>query len=270
MVKLEMPADLRKHFGEDVFSEVMQLQGPIYRDVCGRRTIKVTLNGKNYFVKQHFGVGWGEIIKSLLNFKRPVLGAMTEVEAIQQVTALGIPTTPLVAYGVRGWSPAAQQSFLMTQDLGDIVSLEDVCADWVTHPPSADFKHRLIIAIARLAARMHDAGLCHRDFYLCHLVMQRAELLNGEVRLMVIDLHRMLSGQSSDGAAAMKDIAGLIFSAADSGFDQQDWALFKQHYLPQSAAFWEKANARAQRLYTKFHSDKFQQRLVRERAAMED
>lgn len=270
MTKLVLPEHLRKLFGQDAFAEIMQLRGRVYRDVQGRRTMKIVLNAQNYFVKQHFGIGWGEIFKNLLSFKKPVIGAMTEVAAIQQLTALGIPTTPLVAYGVRGFNPATQQSFLLTQDLGDIVSLEDVCADWVLHPPAADFKRRIIIAMAELAAHMHGAGLCHRDFYLCHLVMQRAEYVKGEVRLMVIDLHRMLRHQPVDGAAVMKDIAGLIFSAMDCGFNEQDWALFKQHYLPQSAVFWEKAYARAQRLYAKFHSRKFQQRLAQEKSAVDD
>ncbi|MEK9825748.1 MAG: lipopolysaccharide core heptose(I) kinase RfaP [Methylotenera sp.] len=254
----------------DVFEALMQLQGKVFRDVADRKTMQVQIAGKNYFLKQHFGVGWGEIFKNLLSFKTPVIGAMTEVEAIQQLTALGVATTPLVAYGARGLNPATRRSFVLTQDLGDIVSLEDVCADWAQQPPAPEFKARIVIAMAELAARMHAAGLCHRDFYLCHLVMQRAEFKKGLVRLMVIDLHRMLRHQSSGGASVMKDIAGLMFSAMDSGFDEQDWALFKRHYLPQSAAFWKKAYARAQRLHAKFHSSKFQQRLAQEKAAVDD
>ena len=45
-------------------------------------------------------------------------------------------------------------------------------------------KNKLIIAIAKLAARLHGAGLCHRDFYLCHLVMKKSELA-GNWALMV-------------------------------------------------------------------------------------
>ena len=272
---LVVPEEIRQSLqqaypGLDVFDALMQLQGKVFRDVADRKTMQVQIAGKTYFLKQHFGVGWGEIFKNLLSFKAPVIGAMTEVEAIQQLTALGVATTPLVAYGARGLNPATRRSFLLTQDLGDIVSLEDVCADWVQHPPVAEFKARLVIEMSKLAARMHGAGLCHRDFYLCHLVMQRAELKKGEVRLMVIDLHRMLRHQPKGGTAVMKDIAGLIFSAMDSGFVEQDWQLFRQHYLPQSAAFWKKAYARAQRLHTKFHSRKFQQRLAQEKSVVDD
>lgn len=261
-----LPATLMAELGPDPFAEIMQMQGKIFRDVPGRKTIQVTLGDKSYFIKQHYGVGWGEIFKSYLSLKKPVLGAITEVHAIKKLEEIGIPTTPLVGYGVQGSNPARQQSFILTQDLGDITSLEDVCADWQSNPPDVLFKQRVVTAMAQLAAKLHRAGLCHRDFYLCHLVLKKADLAKGEVNLILIDLHRMLLNQSSHGNAVMKDIAGLIFSSKDCGFTQDDWLLFQQHYLPQSAKFWHQANARADQLYAKYHSKKFQQRLSAEKS----
>lgn len=266
--KLVLPDDIRGLFSRDAFAEIMRLQGPVYRDVTGRRTMRIELAGNSYFIKQHFGVGWGEIVKNLLSFKMPVLGAMTEVKAIQKLTEVGIATTPLVGYGVKGGNPALQQSFVITRDLGDITSLEDVCVDWKSNPPDAEFKRGLIIAIAQLAAKLHGAGLCHRDFYLCHLVLKKSDLAQGKTDLILIDLHRMLMEQSTGGAAVMKDIAGLYFSAMDCGFTAEDWVLFKQHYLLQTADFWKKVEQRAQQLYAKFHSDKFQKRLMKEKSAI--
>lgn len=267
MERLEVPAALRNILhSKDVFGYFMQLEGKVYRDVPGRKTLQFSLNGQSYFIKQHFGVGWAEIVKNLLSFKKPILSALTEVYAIQQLDALGIATTPLVAYGQRGANPATLQSFVVTADLGEIVSLEDYCADWIQHPPTTSHKQALIIALARLAATLHGAGLCHRDFYLCHFVLKKSELAQGLVNLYLIDLHRVLPGQSPHGNAVMKDIASLLFSSRDAGFDESDWTLFKQHYLPQSPAFWSKARERADKLYAKFHSRKFQARLAREKS----
>lgn len=263
-----LPAHIRSHFGQEAFAEIMQMQGKIFRDVPGRKTIQVRLGEGSYFIKQHFGVGWGEILKSFFSFKQPILGAQTEVEAIKRLDEIGIPTTPLVGYGVQGNNPATQQSFIITQDLGDITSLEDVCADWQTNPPEAVFKQAVVIAMAQLAAKLHAAGLCHRDFYLCHLALKKAELAQNQVNLILIDLHRMALNQPSSGNAVMKDIAGLVFSTKDCGFTAEDWVLFKQHYLPQSEDFWAKVEARANQLYGKYHSDKFQKRLAGEKSAM--
>lgn len=268
MNQLNLPGHIRKLFGADPFAEIMQMQGKIFRDVRGRKTIQVMLGNKSYFIKQHFGVGWGEIFKSYLIFKKPVLGALTEVEAIKKLDEIGIPTTPLIGYGVVGNNPATQHSFIITQDLGDITSLEDVCVDWQNNPPDAQFKQQVVTKMAQLAAKLHGAGLCHRDFYLCHLALRKDELAQREVNLILIDLHRMMLNQPSHGSAMVKDIAGLIFSTMDCGFTEQDWALFKQYYLPQTAQFWQKAQARAKQLYAKYHSKKYQQRLTDEKSKM--
>ncbi|HOY70821.1 MAG TPA: lipopolysaccharide core heptose(I) kinase RfaP [Methylotenera sp.] len=268
MNQLNLPEYIRPFFGADPFAEIMQMQGKIFRDVKGRKTIQVTIGGNSYFIKQHFGVGWGDIFKSYLSFKTPVLGALTEVAAIQKLDEIGIPTTPLVGYGVRGNNPAKQQSFIITQDLGDITSLEDVCADWKTNPPDTSFKQQVMIKMAQLAAKLHSAGLCHRDFYLCHLALKKAELAAGMLNLHLIDLHRMLQGQSPSGNTVMKDVAGLKFSCLQNGLTHEDFEIFKQHYLQQNEAFWQKVEPRVVSLLAKFFSKKFQQRLIDEKSKL--
>ena len=127
---LVVPDEIKKHLSGDVFQALMQMPGTAFRDVRGRKTIQVKLGDKSYFIKQHFGVGWGEIFKNLVSFKKPILSAMTEVSAIQKLSAINILTTPLVAYGQYGCNPATMQSFVMTEDLGEIVTVEELCANW--------------------------------------------------------------------------------------------------------------------------------------------
>jgi hypothetical protein len=225
------------------------------------------LLGKRYFVKQHFGIGWGEVLKNLLSLKKPVLGAMTEVHAIEKIAALGIATTPLVAYGQHGCNPASIQSFLMTEDLGDITSLEDLCKDWKAHPPHPAFKRKLIIAAAKVARTIHENGVNHRDFYLCHLCLDNRDLTN--VNLYLIDLHRVLIHTTPSMKANMKDIAALYFSSMDIGLTARDYLRFKMHYQKQTNAFWEQVTQRATKLYAKFNSEKFQKKLAAERTKLE-
>lgn len=267
---LVIPDEIRNNFPDDhLFFNLMAISGKVFRDVRGRKTMQIVIEGKSYFIKQHFGVGWREIVKNYLSLKKPILGAMTEVGAIEKLTQLGISTTPLVGYGVQGCNPASQKSFIITEDLGDIVSLEDICADWKSNPPEAAFKSRLMIALAELAAKLHSAGLSHRDFYLCHFVLKKTELAKGKLDLILIDLHRVLLNQSPHGNSVMKDISALVFSTMDFGFTTEDWALFKRHYLPQSEDFWADVSIRANKLYAKFHSDKFQKKLTVERLGVD-
>ena len=251
----------------NTFDALMQLEGKAFRDVKGRKTIQVQLAGKSYFLKQHFGVGWREIIKNLLSFKKPILGAMTEVRAIEKLDNLGIATTPLVAYGQQGSNPANLQSFVLTQDLGDITSLEDLCTDWKKSPPDAKFKRLLIMQVAGIAKKLHENGVNHRDFYICHFCLDNTEL--PAIKLYLIDLHRVLIHAGPSFSANVKDIAALYFSSMDIGLTPRDYLRFKRHYQQQDSGFWQQVETRAQKLYAKFNSTKFQNRLAKEKSLIQ-
>ena len=266
-----MPAPMRKAFGmgkkSDTFEVAMSLNGQVFRDVPGRKTLRVEVLGKSYFIKQHFGVGWMEIVKNLLSLKRPILSAMTEVRAIEKMQALNIATTPLVAYGQRGCNPATLKSFVITDDLGDITSLEDLCLSWKHTPPNLKFKRQLIMQAAKLAKSLHDNGVNHRDFYLCHLCLDNSSLPN--IKLFLIDLHRVIIHSKVNERANMKDIAALYFSSMEIGLTARDYVRFKHYYRQQSADFWRQVVARAERLYKKFNSKKFQKKLAQERTKLD-
>lgn len=259
---IEAPHWLHQFFVDQVpFDSIVQLHGEVFRDVPGRKTIRVRIGGKFYFVKQHFGVGWREIFKNLLSAKWPVLTAETEWQAIRKLGEIGIPTTPAVAYGVRGWNPATLQSFLMTEDLGDIVSLETLCTDWKRKPPEPVFKRKLLIKVAELARKLHDGGMNHRDFYICHICLDNKKLAQGEICLYLIDLHRVGIRPRIRPADRMKDMAAMYFSAMEAGLSKRDYLRFLKHYRLQSlkdsllgeAEFWQQVASRAEKLYLKFH-----------------
>jgi heptose I phosphotransferase len=244
----------------DAFERIMALQGEVFRDVPGRKTIRVSLGGKSYFVKQHSGVGWKEIFKNLLTGKLPVLGADTEWRAIHKLGELGIATTPAVAYASRSCNPARRRSFVVTRDLGDIVSLEDFCHNWAAEPPDLRLKRSIIRAVADISRRLHNHGLSHRDFYICHFCLDGARLADGEILLYLLDLHRVGIRDTIPHTARMKDIAALYFSAMDAGLSRRDYLRFVRlycgtlrHALAHGQPFWKQVEARARTLYRKFH-----------------
>lgn len=259
---LEVPPEIKALLGDgDVFQQVMGLQGDIFRDMPGRRTLRFQANGKSYFVKQHYGVGWGEIFKNLSSLRLPIVSAATEARAIRKMDAIGIPTTPLVAYGCRGNSPASLQSFVITQDLGNIVSLETLCADWFDNPPEPRFKWQLIRAVAEMARRFHDNGMNHRDFYICHFCLDKDRLAKGDIHLYLIDLHRVGIRTEIRPVDRMKDMAALYFSAMAIGLTRRDFLRFLSIYrdtglrqlLRNEKTFWAMVSQRADKLYRKFH-----------------
>lgn len=247
---------------EDVFDYLMHLPGKSYRAVATRETVRVELASQTYFIKRHHGVGWGELFKNWLTGKRPVVSADNEVCAIQALTRLGIATTPYVAHGKRGCFPAHIDSFVMTQDLGEILTLEDLALAWQTNPPPLSVKRTMIRRVAEIAGKMHAQGIYHRDFYLCHFCMKTATLNIKDPQLIVLDLHRAEIHPALSKTMQMKDLAALYFSALDLALNRGDKIVFMRSYQPDvewrsgDKQFWQQVSARAYRLYAKYKRKK--------------
>jgi heptose I phosphotransferase len=249
--------------GRDPFAEVDALQGKIYRNVKGRRTLEFEFEGRAYFAKIHHGIGWSEIIKNLLTLRLPILGAENEWQAIARLTQLGVATMTAVAYGSRGWNPARRVSFIVTEALQHTISLEDYCARWVRQRPPLARKRRLLDALASISRTLHQHGICHRDYYLCHFLLHDVAAFEkgAAPKLSLIDLHRALIDEHLPRRWVIKDVAGLYFSALHVGLNRHDFLHFVKCYsgkslreaLSEDAEFWNAVQHKALQLDRKIN-----------------
>jgi heptose I phosphotransferase len=258
------PALQEKFSGEDVFDQVFAIEGKIYRNFKGRKTLRFEHDGKGYFLKIHPGVGWGEIIKSLLSLKVPVLGARDEHDAILALERIGVQTMTIAGYGTRGSNPATIQSFIITEEIAGSISLEELVLEGKYQALSPLMKRSLIKKVAEIARTMHQNGVNHRDFYICHFLLpkswleQKRSAINPP--LYVIDLHRTQIRSRVPLRWLEKDLAGLHFSSMDAGLTMRDRLRFMCCYenlslrrvVGDSAAFWDTIDRKASRLYQKF------------------
>ena len=126
--------------GQDAFAAVDRLEGEVFRELDGRRTFRTEVAGRGYFVKIHRGVGWGEIVKNLVSGRLPILGAANEWHATRRLAELGVDSLRAVAFGERGGNPARRHSFIITEELTPIISLENYTRSWPQHPPAPALK----------------------------------------------------------------------------------------------------------------------------------
>lgn len=236
--QLFVRADLAKQWAPDkIFEQVFGLCGTVYRELDGRRTLRFEVHGKAYFVKLHCGVGWREIFKNILQGRLPVVGAKQEWLAIKRLRQLGIETMQWVAYGSRGYNPATQQSFIITEALPDTVSLEQFCHNWPHQPPPPTLKKALLTRIAHVAKTLHQHGLNHRDFYICHFLLNIKSITPHnhyqDLQLFLIDLHRMQQRRQTPSRWVIKDIGSLYYSVMDIGLTQRDIFRFLKIYFNQ-------------------------------------
>lgn len=268
MMSLELHGPFRAHFKNGgVFDSIMNLQGEVFREQKNRKTLFIRKEGKGYFVKIHRGVGLQELFENLLSLKWPVLGAHNEARAIRFLEKIGgVDTMKMVGFGVRGIPPAWLESFVITEELVDIVSLEDYCRRWKEDPPDITLKLALIRKVADITRKLHQNGLNHRDYYMCHFLLD-VKSLNKQGRyagliLYLIDLHRVQIRTRTPERWAIKDLAGLFFSSMDIGLTRRDIFRFMKIYsgkslktiLKSEKDFWFKVHEKAVKLYRKhFH-----------------
>lgn len=245
--------------GDDPFGRVNAIEGEVFRAREGRRTLRFELNGRSYFLKHHRGIGWKEIFKNLSQFKEPVLGARQEFNAAQKLTSLGIDTLCIAGFGERGVNPAKRESFIITDDLVDTSSLEDVFETVLPNLSDHVFKRSLISRVAVIAQRMHDAGVNHRDFYLCHFLMSNKDIANknAEGSISLIDLHRSQVRKNVPMRWLIKDLGGLYFSTAKGKLSKTDIFRFIRTYsgnkpsseIRNNGVFWGKVRYEAEKIY---------------------
>ena len=221
--------------GKDPFQLIDLADGKVVRCKDGRKTQRYEINGEGFYFKFHDGVGWPEIIKNLLQLRLPILGAKNEWQAINRFHQLGLDTMTASAFGERGVNPARRQSFLVTEELVNVISLEDLVEPWGESPPEPSNKRALIKKVADITRVMHDSGINHRDLYICHFLLDLSSIAgsNGlnQPRLNLIDLHRAQIRDKVPLRWLVKDLGSLYFSVLNLGFSRTDVCCFLSVYF---------------------------------------
>ncbi len=235
----------------NAFNEIMQLQGTVFRKIAQRQTLRFSHHGQNYFAKLHYGIGWREIFKDLLQGRLPIIGACTEWQAIQHLQKLNIPTMTAMGFGQRGLNPATLQSFLITKEITNAISLEDLSMHWAINPPPFSLKKMLIEKVAKLTKALHESGLNHRDLYIGHFLW-----IENDKELYIIDLHRAQIRSRIPHRWLVKDLGGLYYSTFKIGLSKSDYLRFIRHYRNQplrqifakEKSFWQQVEQRGIKL----------------------
>jgi len=163
-----------------------------------------------------------------------------------------------VAFDFRGFNPASIRSCIVTRELSNTTSVEDLV---LSGSLTLGLKRFLIREIASIAKTMHDNGFNHRDFYICHFLVELPD--EPSPRVFLIDLHRAQLRQATPYRWIVKDVGGLFFSVFEAGLTDRDILRFMVIYrgrnlrqtLTQDKQFWRDVFIRAAKLYRQDHRD---------------
>ncbi len=177
--------------------EPTQWSGWHVETVARRTPFKVTQlirdpRGRGYYLKSHFGQ------RPRKTFRRAALAAWWEALFALELAAAGFDVPRPAAVGGEGAC-----SWVLIEALEPHRTLEDDARD-----RSRDLAMHTREA-ARILARLHASGHCHRDYYACHLLHDGR---GGP--LFLIDLERVWRPGVPRGRAFVKDAAQFLHSVA--------------------------------------------------------
>lgn len=128
---------------------------------------RVTLDNTRYYVKIYTGAGkW---LRRLLGRSR----VQAEWENLQLFRSLGIPTPPIVAYGLERTAGIFRRGALVTQEVEDTADLNSHVR---AHPELLQDRQWVDAVIGQVAdytRRMHDAGFAHNDLNWRNILVTR-------------------------------------------------------------------------------------------------
>ncbi len=248
--------DVAGVFADSPLARAFALEGEVVRAVAGRETLRIELDTGVYYLKRHRGVGLGEVFKNLIVGKVPVLGARNEYEACRLLESRGLPAPTVAAFAESTGAPQARSSFVLCDALLGYEDLEERTLPWLDAAPSSMEIRDLVIRIAACARDLHDAGIAHRDFYLCHLLAHEDP---EKQHLAVLDLHRARIFSTLPESWRRKDLAALLYSSLDLPVNRRSWLRFVRLYsgkplkvaFREEGAFWRAVYDRACELYDK-------------------
>jgi hypothetical protein len=230
--------------------------GKVFRDKPGegRLTVELALSDPRggecvVYLKRYTRVPWRLALRRTLGWNEPVSQARHEASCIVRLADQGIASMRRVAVGQElACGGRKERSCLVTERIAGAVEadrwVEQQFAGAIT-PEKADARRRFVLAVARLARRLHAARLVHRDFYLCHILVRPME--GGDPVLHVIDLQRMKwHRRRMPDRWRVKDLAALLFSSWPSAathvrtdlFTREDWEAFAREYFGTDRFSW--------------------------------
>jgi tRNA A-37 threonylcarbamoyl transferase component Bud32 len=179
-------------------------QARLIKRGADRTVYRVVLPGIDFYLKQYRSSG---IRARLRDWLRPSK-ARIECRHILSLAEKKVPTPEVLAVGETESGGRPASSFLLTRTVPEVTPLgtflETTFREWPDRRQTP-FRQRLAVALGKLLARMHDAGVTHRDLHAGNLLLRLTP--DDGPELYLIDLHLLRCGEPLD---ARKARAGLI------------------------------------------------------------
>lgn len=190
------------------------------------------------YLKRHYRLSWSERILATLWPGGDWSPALRERRNLEWARAHGVPVPRVAAAGEFPGPALALQSFLAVEELTGMLALHQAVPLAARQLDAATFqrwKTGLGAEMARLARLLHDRRRFHKDLYLCHYYVPRADTwaipTSWVGRVHLIDLHRLTHHPILWPVWLVKDLGQLLYSSDVEGVGPRDRWRFWRAYL---------------------------------------
>lgn len=207
-------------------------QGEVLAERTGRVRMRLQLEGAGgsevFYLKRHDRPKWLKRLSRTLGLISGDSTGRRELSNIFGLKALGLTRLTVAAAGETG---PTDGSFIMTEELDRHKPLNAFLKEFLSRTDQAGFlkkKRELIRAVGSCVRRLHEAGMDHRDLYLCHLFVRPDDPAES---LSLIDLQRISRHRRVRWWGRIKDLAALNYSAGQVGVSRADRLRFVLEYF---------------------------------------
>ena len=196
-------------------------------DYRTRIQLQIGTPTKTLFLKRYENPPLNAQMDKVLCNHAPITCGIFEVNAAKTLTAAGVNTAKVIAYGEQTNWLFENRSFVITEQVPAAKSLEQKLPHYFDAPVTGENlprRRKFINDLAEFIKAFHYTGFCHRDLYLCHIFCDENE------KFTLIDLARAFQPWLLRPRYRIKDIAQLFYSAPGKYFSQADRLRFYKTY----------------------------------------
>ena len=196
------------------------------------------------YLKRHYRLPLKDGIAAMLWPRGDWSPGMQERRNLEWARSQGLPVPTIVAAGEYVGSWGKLQSFLAIEELTNMLPLHEAIPLAARRLDPISFrrwKAGLTREIARLSRCLHDRSAFHKDLYLCHFFIARADVANApdwHGRVFMIDFHRFARHHLAKTFWLSKDLGQLLYSSEIDGIDARDRLRFWRAYLGHGRKTW--------------------------------
>jgi len=187
---------------------------------AGRTIHRVRIPSADVYVKHFRATNPVSLIHQCLKQGR----ARKEFDVALELAQVGVPTITPIALGERRRHGLLLESYLISESIADGITLFDLIDRRLMTaggPISPELRFHLADELGRLAGRIHNAGVEHRDLHERNIIVRAGR--TGGLELFMLDLHELRRRPGGEWKWAERDLGrmGRYFTLRTTATDRR-------------------------------------------------